>query len=725
VTESVNNDQSPLILVVDDDMAIRLMAREALEQTGFRVEEADDGFLALSAFEQLDPDLVLLDVMMPAMDGFTACCQIREMPKGEHIPIVMMTGLDDIASINRAYQVGASDFITKPINHLLLSYRVRYILRAQRTQDALRASETRLANAQRIAKIGHWEWDPEEDCIHWSQEILKILGSPSSEASATYGQFLECVHPEDRKKVESTVKKALHKRNGYSIEYRIVRPDGALRVVHQEAEVSLAETRRRIHLVGTIQDVTEQKRVEQQIHQLAYYNKVTGLPNRLMLKRLLGEALGIANQHGRRIAVLMLNVDHFSRINETFGYTVGEELLAKVSRRLVDCLHPNKCVTRDKANDLVHVTVKRSGDILAHISGDEFVLVLTEIGGAEDAAIVARRINDTLAAPFLLKGNEVSISASIGISVYPEDGEDVESLFKQGRAALNNAKGEGRNCYKFYTESMNARAFERLAMETALRKALAQNQFRLYYQPKVTIRGATVVGVEALVRWEHPEYGLVSPAEFISIAEETGLIIPLGEWVLNEACRQIVAWQIEGLPALEMSVNLSAVQFRQKDIYFVISRILRDTGMEPELLELEITESTLMSNVGSTIATLNQLKELGLRISIDDFGTGYSSLSYLKQFPISSLKIDRSFIRNVTHDPDDAAIVGAIIALAHSLRLKVVAEGVEQGSHLRFLRELGCAEVQGYYFSAPLPADAFAKWLLSRGASGMVQAVAS
>lgn len=722
MTELVDNNPSPLLLVVDDDMAERVMAREVLGQAGFRVEEVDDGLLALSAFDQVHPDLVLLDVMMPAIDGFTTCCQIREMPRGEHIPILMMTGLDDMGSINRAYQVGATDFITKPINYMLLTHRIRYMLRAKRIQDELRASEARLANAQRIAKIGHWEWELGSDRIHWSHEIVRICGLPSSETTGTYRCFLDLVYPEDRKEVDTIIRKAVCDQRGYSMEHRILRPDGALRFVHQEAEFSINGPGGTTRLVGTIQDVTERKHIEQQIHHLAYYNEVTGLPNRIMLKRQLAEMLTAAKRDGCIIAVLTLDLDYFTRINDTLGHNMGNELLQEVARRLAGCPRHSGSIVWKGAHGMAPPVVEGGGNNIAHLGGDEFVL-LADIRDVEDAAVVARYLSDTLARPFLLQGNEVLISASVGISIYPDDGHDAEILLKQSGAALTHAKCEGRNCHKFYTASMNARAFKRFSMETNLRKALKQDQFQLHYQPKIEAKGTRVAGMETLVRWEHPELGLVPPTDFIPIAEETGFIIPLSEWILYEACEQIMAWQSKGLPPLRVSVNLSAAQFRQRDLPLALASIFRETGVDPQMLELEITEGLLMDNVESNIAILNQLKELGLEISVDDFGIGYSSLSYLKRFPINALKIDQSFIREVTHDLDDAAIVRAIVALAHNLRLKVIAEGVEHEHQLNFLREIGCDEVQGYYFSRPLPAEAFAEWLLARQTIVRIHAV--
>jgi PAS domain S-box-containing protein len=703
----------PLVLVVDDDIIARSLGRAALEQGGYQVVEAPDGEEAIRAFEQFNPDIILMDVMMPEVNGFIACSRIRAMPGGMYTPVVMVTGLDDLASIDHAYQVGATDFITKPINYSLLKHRVQYMLRGKRIQDELVASEARLANAQRIAKLGHWEWEAGHDRMHWSDQVLKILGSTSTEAT-TYPGFLDRIHPDDRRMVEKVMTEALIRRTGYSLEHRILRPDRTLRTVYQEAEFVTDQAGKSMRLVGTLQDITERRRVEQQVQHLSYYDKVTGLPNRFLLKQQLAQALATARQRKHHLAVLTVDLDHFNRINDTLGFALGDELLQGVGQRLAKCLRNNPS-KREEASDDPWDGLDGRKDAIAHIGGDEFVLVLTKIRKAEEAGVVARRIREVLASPFSLKGNEVCITPSIGISIYPDDSHDAENLLKESALALNHAKSEGRNSFKFYTASMDARASELLSMESHLRKALELNQFRLHYQPRIDVsRGERVVGMEALIRWEHPELGLVPPLRFIPIAEERGFIIPLGEWVLREACRQMVAWRSQGMPPLHVSVNLSAAQFNQQDLPAMLEEIMRDTGMDPGWLELEITESLLMNDVESTIARLNKIKDLGLRISIDDFGTGYSSLSYLKRFPISTLKIDRSFINEAPTNAGDKAIVTAVITLAHSLGLHVVAEGVEELDQLTLLKGLGCDEIQGYYYSRPLPPDAFAEWVLSR-----------
>ncbi len=443
--------------------------------------------------------------------------------------------------------------------------------------------------------------------------------------------------------------------------------------------------------VALIQDITERKRAEQEIQQLANHDLLTGLPNRTHLKEHLTQAVAQANRDGRNVGVLSLDLDRFKRINDTMGHAAGDLFLKSVTARLQDCT--------------------RRGDTVARLGGDEFVVVLPEVTSLSDITTLAHKMLQALSIPFELEGHEISCTASIGIAIAPVDGENVDALLKNADMAMYAAKERGRNTYQFYSAEMNQKAMERLKLETDLRRALQQDELFLLYQPQVDLKLCQVTGTEALVRWRHPDRGVVSPGEFIPFAEETGLILPIGEWVLRTACRQAKAWQEAGQPLLRIAVNLSGCQFKQANFLDIVGGILAETGLDPHCLELELTESILMADVEGTVSSLGALKAMGIHLAIDDFGTGYSSLSYLKHFPIDRIKIAQSFVQDVTSDPDSAAIVEAIIAMAHSLGLKLIAEGVETGEQLNFLQERGCHAMQGYYFGVPMTDTGFVHYL--------------
>ncbi len=442
------------------------------------------------------------------------------------------------------------------------------------------------------------------------------------------------------------------------------------------------------------------KQAEERIRHLAHYDELTGLANRSMFSQRLSHALAQARRNGIQLAVLFIDLDRFKKINDTLGHEAGDSVLKEVAERLQGCL--------------------RESDTVGRLGGDEFVALLEGIPQSMHCAEVAQKILAAVARPFAFDTQEFHLTASIGISTYPADSEDVQSLLKNADVAMYRAKELGKNNFQFYSAQMNIHTLERLALESSLRGALERNEFVLHYQPKIDIRSGRIIGMEALVRWQHPTKGLIPPMQFIPLAEETGLIVPIGEWVLRTACARNKSWQEQGLPPLRIAVNLSARQFAHENLLQDVARVLNETGLDAAFLELEITESMVMHDPEHAIELLNKLKAMGISISIDDFGTGYSSLSYLKRFPIDSVKIDRSFIKDLPLDGDDAAITQAIIAMAHGLKLKVIAEGAETGEQLSFLRAHKCDEMQGYYFSKPLPEHEFILLVQNSIAAGAV-----
>ncbi len=688
----------PLALIVDDDITLRVLAREALEQAGCRVEDASTGQEALAAFQREIPDIVLLDVVMPGMDGFATCAALRKLPGGAAVPILIMTGLDDVKSIATAYDAGATDFVTKPWNALVLSHRVRYMLRASQAVTELLEREMSLAEAQRIAHLGNWRWDLASDRFTASTEVFRILGVvPNGAApSFTFEQFIARMDSPDQASVEAGIRQAIATGSPYCQDHRIQRPAGDVRVVHHYAEAVFESGGAMTSVVGTIQDITNQKQAEAQIHFLSNYDRLTQLPNRQLFHDRVTQALAAQKRHGQPGAVLLLNLDRFQRINDTLGSKSGDSILREVAERLRHCVRQSDSVARHDDQEPV---------MLSRLRGDEFTVLLTHLHSAQSASKVAQRILASLNAPYQVDDQSVEVTASIGIALLEQDGEDLDTLLRNADAAVHAAQDKGRNTYQFYLQSMNVALAERLSLETDLRRALERSEFVLHYQPQVDIRRWEIVGVEALIRWQHPERGMVSPMTFIPLAEEVGLIDRIGQWVLRTACVQQVAWTAYGLGDISIAINLSGAQFRQADLANSIRTIVRETGANPGRLELELTESTAMQNAENAVSILHQLKDMGFSLSIDDFGTGYSSLAYLKRFPIDTIKIDRAFVKDLASETEHAAIAIAIIAMAHGLKLRVLAEGVETQPQLDILRDQGCDAIQGYFFSHPLPAD--------------------
>src|ERR1700733_873207 len=681
------------VLIIDDDPAFTLLASETLEQAGFDARVACNGEQAVACFETDHPDLVLLDVELPGSNGFDLCATLRLMSPGIDVPIVMVTGHDDTESIAQAYQVGATDFITKPVLWGTLPHRIGFILRARDNMRALQASEQK--NRALLQAL------PDTIFIVGLDGVLveHITGDDKSHGNSQVGKQLEQVLPAGVARAARQAVTGVTKCELSPYEF----------VVGRGKDQRSFEARLRPQSDGTLlivtRDTTERQKAKARIEYLAYYDILTGLPNRQQFVREAGGAMRTAKESGHMMALLYLDLDRFKRINDNLGHAVGDALLKHVARRIRQSIRADDRAAEPAAGP--SPTQPR----VARLGGDEFVVLLTELSDEAHAAAVADRIERSLGKPFECDGHRFVVTPSIGIALYPRDATDVEDLLVKADMAMYRAKDQGRNGHAFYGDTMAIRSRGRLEIESDLRHACENGDFQLHYQPKVDLASGAVIGVEALLRWHHATRGWIAPDTFIPVAEETGLIVQLGDWVILETCKQLKQWAATGRGHLTVAVNVSVHQFAAHDFVESVLGSLSQYGVQPAQLELEITESLLMRNVVATTRCMQQLRAAGVALSIDDFGTGYSSLGYLRQFPVGALKIDRSFVRDLTTSSDAAAICATIIAMARELKLKVIAEGVETTAQLDFLRRHRCDQAQGYLISAAVPAAELDKLL--------------
>lgn len=681
--------KSDVILIVDDDPAVRLLMKHALNDQQFKVFEAESAEQAIELFKQHSPDLTLLDVSMDGMDGFDCCVELRKLPNGQRTAIVMVTALDHPEDIEKAFACGATDFMTKPLKWPLFNHRVRYILKANHNLVELKTNQAKLAKAQTIAKIGSWEWDFESKYVECSDEMYRILGLEPKQL-VDYQMILNRVHHNDQTLFSNTVHNTVKNKQPYDIEYRLIRGDEEI-FVHDRTEIVNGR------LSGIIHDITHRKKSEQEVAYYAYYDTLTELPNRRLFINQLESAIATARRRKESLSLLFIDLDRFKQVNDSFGHHAGDDLLCQAANRIKDCV---------RVSDVIGATSGSSqsdANKVARLAGDEFTVILCEVESVKNVAVIAQRIIDKFKEPFDVGEHQAFISASIGVSFYPDDGENVETLLQHADAAMYHAKDQGRNNFQLFSTEMNKYLRDQLALEMDLKTALREGgQLTLHYQPQINASTHLITGFEALVRWQHPTKGLLMPLDFIGLAESSRLIVDMGQWVLNEACCQAKKWQDEHGKNYQIAVNLSALQFNKKCLPSQVEQAIEISGLDPRLLELEITETAIINDVAETIPLLFDLKKLGIKLAIDDFGTGYSSLSYLKNFPIDTLKIDKSFIDEIVVNDKDAAIAHTIVQLAGNLGLSTIAEGVEYSEQQTVLQEMGCSQLQGYLFSKPL-----------------------
>jgi predicted signal transduction protein with EAL and GGDEF domain/FixJ family two-component response regulator len=699
----------PRVLLVDDDEVNLLLTSIALRERGFAITEATSGERALQMLTEWTPDVVVLDAIMPGMDGFQTCRELRLLPGFESLPVLMLTGLDDDASINRAYEAGATDFFVKSTQWSLLAGRLRYLLRSSRTRQELERSKAKLARAQDLARMGSVDWRRGHGSPVFSVEALRVFGmGPGTRLE--FRTLLRMMPVDERGAFLTLLHEVLLHGSVLTTDIRVnLTGDGRLRIIHTEAEPEFNEHGNLVGYTGIAQDVTDRRLAEDKIRHLANFDALTGLPNRRQLMWRTERALEYARRLGHQVSLLLIDLDRFKIINDTLGHGAGDELLMEVSRRLRSCVRHCDQVM-ESSLEAMGTRSHRTLEAVGRLGGDEFVALLPEVTDERDAERVAVRILDLMREPIFVGGQECFVTASVGIAMFPRDGQSVADLLRNSDVAMYSVKAQGRNAASLYRPQLAGKGREKLELESALHKAIERNELVLHYQPKVDVRAARMVGAEALMRWERNGV-LVPPGDFIPLAEETGLIIPLSEWAIREAARQARLWQDGFGFSDSIAVNLPNRLFERTDLVEHIHQAVTAYGVPHHSIELEITETGLMKDLQNVIPSLHRLNEIGVEISIDDFGTGYSSLAYLTTLPISELKIDRSFVRDLGLTPQSSAVVSAIIALARSLGLRVIAEGVENLRQMEVLHRLGCGVMQGFLFSRPQPAEDIETWL--------------
>jgi diguanylate cyclase (GGDEF)-like protein len=687
------SSQASRVLLVDarDDLCLPLT--ESLEAAGFAVERVEQALLALRRLGERAHDAVLLGVDADGLDAARLAERLAPACTRPSQTLVMLVDGDDPDLVRRGFESGARDFLVVPAELALAGERTLFALRVAGERADLDRMRSQVDLVQSASQLGLWHWDRSRESFSASPLACELFGFERGRGTFTLDELLLRSAEGARAALGPWLSRAEEGGSVSCLRHRLQAGDGVERVLGLE---SMGGPRcAGAPLFGVVRELTERRGAR--VLPSDETDSLTGLSTRERFVGELDRALVACGKSGSHLAVLCLDLNQFKAISGAFSREAGDQLLVQIALRLREGL---------RSHDLLaHLGCDPSQVSIARIRGDEFTILLPDLKRAADAVKVGKRVLEMLTEPFKLAQQEVFVTVSIGIASFPTDDADAEQLLKCSETAAYCARQQGRNTVLYYSPAMNAKAFERLTLETGLRRALERDELIVHYQPRVDIASGRPVGFEALVRWRHPELGLVSPAQFIPLAEETGLIVPIGEWILEHACAQARRWQEAGLPFVRMAVNLSSVQFRQPDLFETVQAALERSRLEPRWLELELTESLLMQNPENAVLTLQRLAARGIHLSIDDFGTGYSSLSYLKRFPIHSLKIDQTFIRELTTNPDDAAIATSIILMGKSLKLRVVAEGVETRSQLSFLRVMQCHEAQGYLFSPPVSAQ--------------------
>jgi diguanylate cyclase (GGDEF)-like protein/PAS domain S-box-containing protein len=700
----------PRLVILDDRASNRSIFAALARQIAadVQVETFSGGASALAWIAGNTPDLVITDFKMPGMDGAEFIRRFRVLPGCEDVPVVVITVYEERALRLQALEVGATDFLLSPVDHHEFVTRARNLLKLRHQQlviknrtyllerelqdsersrqQILRDSREKLAQVIDTVPAKISAFDHEGRCVFVNAYHAALYDLDPGHAVGKPAEEILGAERADRS-IALDRHVFLTGQPLPTFEEELTGKDGSARFFITTKSPLRDGEGQIVAVLTTSIDITERKHAERHLVHIAHHDDLTGLANRQLLHDRMRREIARARRGDRYFALHILDLDRFKAVNDAWGHHFGDQLLRAAANRLRAAV--------------------RETDTVARLGGDEFAILQTDVTRPEDTGGLAQRLTRLFAEPFVIEGQEITTSTSIGIAIHPTDGADIEDLFKVADLAMYKAKAGGRNTFRLFSPQMRTAARDELVLETELRQAIGRGEFLLHYQPQVDLRTGGIIGAEALVRWAHPKRGLVRPLDFLPLAEETGLIIPINEWVLREACHEAVVWKANGLPPLRIAVNLSPIQFRNQDVVALVKDVLAESGLDPTLLELELTESILIQNTETVVGALRELGELGVSLAIDDFGTGYSSLAYVKNLPVDRLKIDQCFIRNLPSDPSDTAIVRTVINLGHSLGLKVIAEGVDTIEKIGFLRAEGCEEAQGFFYSLPVPSKEF------------------
>ncbi len=692
-TNLMNTKQSLLkkmtILVIEDDLVSRIAIKKVLENSDFVVLEACNGREGFTAFMETSPDLVLMDVIMPEMDGYATTEAIRNYEQKRSVPILMLTSLDDINAIDKAFEVGATDFITKPINWSLLTQRVKYATRSSEIENKLLTTQEQLKFSQKLSKLGYWEWDILSNQIIGSDSVFELFAVPTH-SHMDLEQFTDNILAEDLGFVKENFFNAMKgKVKKIQTSFRVKHFDNSIRHIECLGEVITDKNNKAIKIKGSAQDISRLHKAEILIDYQSKHDQLTELPNRVFFNESLAEHL-VKMTKKQISAVIILDIDRFKKVNDNLGQKSGDLLLLNIAERLR--------------------RVTRSDDIIARLGSDEFVILLKKAKNLQELNQSIIRIFKDLTKSYLISEHELFVTFSIGLCIIDKQISEASELIARANIARSESKRAGGDQFLFYQSKMNAESKRELGLENDLRKALDNNEIEVYYQPQVYGDTLKVYGSEALVRWNHPTEGIISPVVFIPMAEASELIVSIGQFVMKTAIEQTEKWHAEGYDNLHIGINLSGRQFASFNLIKEVQELLESSNLAPKYIDLEITESLAMTNADHNISVLKALKALGIKLSIDDFGTGYSSLSYLHSFPVDTIKIDRSFIINMANK-QGKSIVNTILGMANNLHLEVVAEGIKKDFHIDFLQEKKCTIFQGYKFGKPMKAHEFTQYL--------------